>query len=482
MVLGIRDFRKALDHTFVPNEVPSVDQQHLDLVRDIKVNLKLLMGAAYPDSSPDFVGRPELRIPVSELRQGIEKILNDETMAYLAAEEARLRPPYETRGLETAFGTLLPIAMAGFEKERFQYEAVVDAQCLKCMKDGQKPQSGLNFGNRYQVGDPVSLDYFANGGWKDLQVVATDQRLAADGKLRGRLTPECERHGRDHSFQLAVVHRITVVPNKKSYRQNRVPGIAPDSPIFETRPKSSFELLWKMVRYLEGSRDTPGTFIGGRDEGVPDAFGARIRVPDDASLASRVFQAIKASPVHWQGSVKPQNFENVYDWLTSKGVTFTNGDATHFKSLLKYAEVPEEHNVYVRNNGGQRRARYVELFFPFGAVKTTLESNCISLLCYTDKEYTDLQGTVTDDVGNNLQNRLGYHIRRLGKREESTLGEWLIASRLAEVSVDPSNVAYNRKIINLRLGETEKYTRDAEQKRMREKATGLQPALPSARS
>lgn len=467
-----KDFRKALDHRFVPNEVPAINSQHIETVRDIKTGLKLLMQKAYPDAfTPGFAGRPELEIPSAELQRGIEQILNDEIVDFLAAEEAKLRPIYETRGLETAFGTLLPIAMSKFEGERFQYEAVVDSQCIKCMKDGRKPQAGLNFGTRFQIGEPVTLDYFANGDWKDGKIVATDERLATEGRLRSMLTPECERHGNESSYQLALVHRITVVPTKRSHRQTRLPDIAPDSPIFETRPKSSFELLWKMVRYYEGLKD----------EGVPDAFGARIRMPDEKSLASMVLQAIKASPLHWPGSIKPQNFENVYDWLTSNGVTFTNGDAAHFKSLFNHASVPEQHNVYVKSNGSRRKARYIELFVPLGAEKTALESNCISLLLYTDKEYTDLQGTVTDDDGNSLQNRLGYHLRRLGKREESTWGEWLIANRLAGIGVDSSNAAYNRKIINLRLDETEKYTREAERKR-EQRITGLQPALLSARS
>ena len=451
-------FNQTIRHRLVPNEVPSVSAQHLQTVRDIKADLQTLMQTAYPDAyEPNFEGRPELKIPSADLKKGIEGILNYETVRFLKAEEARLRPPYETLGLETAFGRLLPIAMAGFEDAQFQYTAVVDAQCIKCMKDGKKPQSGLNFGNKYPEGQPVTLDYFVDGGWKEQEIVATDSRLARDDEFRSRLTPSCERHGKDYVFQLAVVHRVTVVPPKskeRTYKRSRRLDIAPESPIFETRPKSSFELLWKVVKYLEGLKD----------DGAPDAFGARIRMPDEASLRAAILSTIKKSPLHWSGSIKPQNFDNVstfYNWLSS-GVTFPNGDANHLRALLNYTAEPERHNVFVKTNGHKRMARYMELFFPFGTTGSVLDRNAISILCYTDKEYTDLQGTIVDESGQSLQNRLGYHLRRLGKREESTWGEWLIASRLSGISIDPSNIAYNRMIIGLRLKEAEEYTLKAE--------------------
>ena len=322
-------FQKTINHNFVPNEVPAVNPQHIQTVRGIKIDLQSLMQQAYPDAfKPNFTGRPELKIQSSDLKNGIESILNDDAVNFLAEEEARLRPPYETRGLETAFGLLLPIAMAGFERAQFQYTAVVDAQCVKCMKDGKKPQSGLSFGNKFPEGEPVTLDYFADGGWKDQKTVATDERLATDDKLRSRLTPSCEKHGSDYVFQLAVVHRVTVVPprsREKTYKHNRLPDIAPDSPIFETRPKSSFELLWKMVRYIEGLKD----------EGIPDAFGARIRMPDETSLRNTILRAVEEAPIHWPGSIKPQNFDDVsgfYDWLTGDS-KFSNGDANQLRIL-----------------------------------------------------------------------------------------------------------------------------------------------------
>jgi len=440
MVTGLLQQRQRFLQNFQPNEIPSLQQPHLETVRRVKEELSSIIQAAYPEAyQPGFNDRPKPAMLPYELRDSIELILDNRTVSFLEREEAALRPTYESQGLELSFGSLFPIVMTQFPNAKFQYKVVVDAQCISCMRQGKKPMAGLIYGVEYQRGDPVDFGYFADGKWKDLELVVTDKRLAADSLLTQELTPACKKHGKESVFQLAVVHKITVAPHKNSHgngKNGKAPSVEPNTPIFETRQKSSFEYLWKLVKFYEGLK-----------EGVPDAFGARIRTPTERDLALTVLKIVKASPLLWPGAIKPQNFNDLYGWMESNGVSFSRGQGAHFKRLIERVAAPEYRGLTINQKRQVSPATYVELFVPFGSGNDTLSSNATSVLCYTDPTYTLMNST-------NRQSRIGYQQRREENRETSTVGEWVIADKLAAISPDESTSAYNRLIIDRRLRES----------------------------
>lgn len=450
---------KGKNSLFVPNPVPSISEGHLERVKGIRKELAGLMALAYPDvyqegpdgqllyqPPPSFKikpQRPKLRMPVEELEGRVGVILDGPTVDFLISEEAKVRPQLEQRGLQVVFQSILPALTEGYNGSAMvQYKAVVDAQCVACMKKGRfRPLAGFIRGAEYELGGPVPLENLVSGGWK--KAVVTDADLAIDDGLRERLTPGCEEHGKDKVFQLAVVHEVLIVDEKGV--------VVPGSPILEARLKTSFEYLWKLVKFYEGQR-----------EGVTDSFAARVRVTDDRELALALVRVMMASPqINWYRAIVPQNFDNFNAWM-SQQLERADGEAGYFRSHIYQNACQEDKPLVMVRNGVEMPARCIELFRPFGRGHSTQNLNAVDVLFYRDDEYTAMLGTKHDESGSNKQNRMGYQLRREDiRRETSTAGEWVIAQRLAGISLDPSSVAYNRLVAERRASEMKKEEEDA---------------------
>ncbi len=436
-------------HAFVQNPVPSFREEHLATVQQAREGLTELMKKAYPEAyKPGFKGRPRLAIPLEALEQGIERILNPETVDFLINEEAAVRPIFEEAGLATVFNRILPAATTGYTGSTpLQVKEVVDAQCVGCMKTNHfNPLAGFIRGVEYDVGEPVILEYLANSGRES--VIATDARLAADDGLRLKLTPECKKHGKDNVFQLAVVHELIVVDQhslpKNGQSENGIrPASAqavPGSPILEARLKTSFEYLWKLVQLYGGRRPTDQPYI-------PDTLAARVRVANEPELALSLVRVMMALPqIDWYGAIRPKNFEN-FDKFMTQQLEGKNGYLGYFKAHILHNSIPERNSLVIVKDGLEEPARVIELLAPFGNGHGTAGSNIISVLFFIDDEYTRMNGTKQQD-------RIGYQQRREDIRTEtSTAGDWMIAQRLRGISLDPSSVAYNGLVTNKRLAE-----------------------------
>lgn len=436
-------------HVFVQNPVPSISDEHLATVQQVKEGLTELMTWAYPEAyKQGFKGRPKLAIPIEELEQGVERILNTETVNFLIREEAAVRPMFEEIGLGVVFNRALPAATTGYPGSTpVQLKEVVDAQCVDCMNVRRvNPLAGFMRGIEYDVGEPVTLENLASGGWKN--VIATDARLATDDRLRLELTPECAKHGKDRVFQLAVVHELIIVDPKTiqkngQYEKGIRPASAqavPGSPILEARLKTSFEYLWKLVQFYQDRRPRDQPYI-------PDTLAARVRVADDSELAVSFVRVMMALPqICWYGAIRPKNFEN-FGALMAQQLEGKNGYLGYFKAHIRSNSIPENDPLVIVKDGLEEPARVVELLAPFGNGHGPTGSNIISVLFYVNSEYAGMNGTKNQD-------RIGYRQRKEDIRiETSTAGDWLIAQCLAGISLDPSSVAYNKLVTNKRLAE-----------------------------
>ncbi len=434
-------------HVFALNEVPSTSEDHLAQVRDTRDSLTSIMQQAYPQAyAHGFKKRPALRLPIDQLQAGVEAVLNKEKVDFLISEEAKTRPLFEDMGLRLVFGKILPALMQRYgDSSLMQYKAVVDARCMDCVKEASFGSlSGFIRGVEYDIGEPVRLDDLVNGGWKP--IIATDARLATDSKLRLGLTPECEKHGKEAVFQLAVVHELIAFGRyaKQGNGRSRANGLrtkaeaAPGSPVLEARLKTSFEYLWKLRGFYVGLKDN-----------IPDAFAARIRVATDEELAFSLARIMANLPQrNWYGSVIPINFgKDEFDQFMRQNLGEHTSERCYFNAHIASNTVPETKPMVVRSNGREEPAKSIELLVPHGRGVTTLSSNQTSALFYVSDNYSRANGLPH-------QSRIGYQERRDNQRNEtSTAGDWLITGRLAGISLDPPSVAYNSQMADIRLKE-----------------------------
>ncbi len=430
---------------FSQNDVPSIYVEHLSYLGEVKDNLTELMQHAYPQAYQNgFKGKPDLKIPVAELEAGIERVLNKPTVNFLVGKEAETRPVFEEGGLQITFESIVPIAFGMFtDSTQLTYKVVIDAQCVGCMRLNRfSPTAGMMYGIEFDVGQQ-RLDDVVRGGWRKL--VVTDPKLAEEGGLKDMLTPACNIHGKDDVYQLAVVHQIfaakpAVASRKRAEKSEALPG----SPVIEARLKTTFEYLWKYVKFVEGQR------TGMPPAGVPDAFAARVRAATDKEAAMTIVRMLMAAPqMDWHGTIIPQNYDNgdFNDWMALH-LNGENGVNSYFRSRIAQNATPEKKPVVTRRNGVEKPARYVEVLRPFGNGLPIADSNAVDTLVYPPNEYAGINGIPS-------QSRIGYEQRRHDRRKDTaTAGDWMIAQRLAGISLDPSSVEYNRLIVNRRLAET----------------------------
>lgn len=431
----------------VLNEVPSTSEDHLAVARGTRDNLTPIMRQAYPQAYDSrFKKRPALKMPIHELQAGVEAVLDEERVNFLIHEEAKTRPMFEDTGLRLTFERMLPALMQGYKDSTLMhYKAVIDARCMTCVKEANfRSLSGFIRGAEYDVGEPVRLDNLINGDWTP--ILATDARLATNKQLRLGLTPECEKHGKEDVFQLAVVHELIAFDHyarqgngKSRTNELRMKAEAvPGSPVLEARLKTSFEYLWKLRGFYSGVR-----------ESISDAFAVRIRVATDEELAFSVARIMASLPQRdWYGSIIPINFSrNEFDQFMRQNLGEHTSERCYYNAHIASNTSPETKPLVVKSKGYEEPARSVELHVPYGRETTTLDSNQTSVLFYVSGEYSRANGLLE-------QSRIGYQERRENQRSEtSTAGDWLTTRQLVGISLDPTSVAYNRQMADIRLKE-----------------------------
>ncbi|MBI2549795.1 hypothetical protein HYV83_01275 [Candidatus Woesearchaeota archaeon] len=427
---------------FSQNDVPSIEDGHIVRVREVKDELTQLMRQAYPQAyRSGFNGKPNLMISIEELEGGIERVLDHPTVSFLVGNEAQTRPVFEDKGLQITFESIVPVVFGGFNgSTQLTYKVVIDAQCVGCMRQNRfAPMAGMMYGTEFEIGQQ-RLDDVVQGGWRGL--VVTDQMLAEEVGLKDMLTPTCQVHGKDEVSQLAVVHQVFATNPAATSRKGAEKSEAlPGSPVVEARLKTTFEYLWKYVKFVEGQR------TGMPPAGVPDAFAARVRAATEKEAALAIVGILMASPqMDWYGAVIPQNYDNGdFNDLMTTQLAGKNGMRSYFKSRIMPNATPEEKPLVTRRNGVEKPANYTELLRPFGNRRTTADSNAVDTLVYPPN-YADINGIES-------QSRIGYEERKHRKRETATAGDWMIALRLAGISLDPSSVAYNQLIVERRLSQ-----------------------------
>lgn len=425
---------------FVPNDVPCVDPDHYALVQSLREDISDLARTAYP-IAPKLGAkdsRPRLDLSRDTLKAWLYEILNPEVVKTLIKYEREMRPAFEDASLKTAFETLLPIAMGKLPGSTLlQYSVIVNSRCIDGLADAHFT-SGAGFMEEHevQIGKPRSIEDIVRGGWKEIAI--TDAKILGNEPLRKQLTPTCSEHRYSDVVQLAFVHRFAPAKPESARQKTKsqdLPELPQSLPIFEARLKTTFEYLWKYVQYLQGYK-----------EDIPDAFAALVRTAGDRELAQATIHMLMRSPAIWNGSIKPQNWtQETFTSYMKEQLKGSNGDWKFYQSRLEPNVIPQTRNLKTKHKGDKRDAQYIEVLIPTGS------SNKLSFLGYTDFEYGKINGNNSPE---HEQNRLGYQRRRENdKRETSTLLDWLIAKRLADLSLDPQSVAYNNLMVHARLAD-----------------------------